>query len=443
MMFKKTTAQPSLTQPSLKQLAKDKNDQENKNPQQSAQSKPAEPLQQVAENDSKITQRPTQAPLDGSNKKLQVKKESVQQVPKPNEIPLQQSNQQFLSQYHYSETSIVSEKRRAHKEKKYCYIGQQPGLPEIQENISLFPGNRKPPLDEGENSNEIPNSEGKDTTRYGENDAEQNKPKIVVGSYQLQKALDGASSKDSQKRYENKINNQIENETRPKQSDPHLNSGQQYFSEEYNESSAKEHRSTQKRVISIRGGPTVRNQNLFPDTSNRNKYPGLKEQPAKELPTNNLKFSEDEQVPVSDSSSEEKNNGQKQPRINRNQDALEIGKTSSLTVKNGTNSSHPITKNDGDIVIYIRQPRKKERVLAPKITVDVTDSHSMTTSELEAQKIQVHEIQSKKGNGRKIINPRKSKSADIYQTTFNNGKFDFNILIVGHIKSNKFVIQIL
>ncbi|XP_046677187.1 uncharacterized protein LOC124365259 isoform X2 [Homalodisca vitripennis] len=81
-------------------------------------------------------------------------------------------------------------------------------------------------------------------------------------------------------------------------------------------------------------------------------------------------------------------------------------------------NSMPIDKNDGDIVIYIRQPRTKQEHLSPKITVDISDNHQMTAEELNAQKVQVHEIKNRNKKQKVLIqsiNPRKSKSADVYR----------------------------
>lgn len=86
----------------------------------------------------------------------------------------------------------------------------------------------------------------------------------------------------------------------------------------------------------------------------------------------------------------------------------------------------PDSKTDGDIVIFIRQPRSNKEQINPKITVDVTEKQYMTSSEMVSQKVQVHEtkVNTSKYHGapKKPIVPRKSKSAGNYPSFSSSGK---------------------
>lgn len=204
---------------------------------------------------------------------------------------------------------------------------------------------------------------------------------------------------------------------------------------EFYETTTKEEKyeSSQTRYLSMRGGTRIVNTR---PSEMSDQYQKFIENAGKDL-----KYSEDEPTrdsnvqgrkcndrpeglsQINESSSEDQDNGRNKYQENNNQRQ----RSQTSPDQNSIMSPGPASKTDGDIVIFIRQPRSKKEQVNPKITVDVTEKLYMTSAEMVAQKVQVHET---KGNTSKNhgapknpIVPRKSKSAGNYPSFSSSGKW--------------------
>lgn len=203
---------------------------------------------------------------------------------------------------------------------------------------------------------------------------------------------------------------------------------------EYYETTTKEEKyeSSQTRYSSMRGSTRIVNtrpsemsdqyKKFIRNAGKDLKYP--EDEPTRDCNVQGRKSNDRQEglSKINESSSEDQDSGNNKYQENNNQRQQSPTSPDQSTMM----GPEPASKTDGDIVIFIRQPRSKKEQINPKITVDVTEKLYMTSKEMVDQKVQVHEtkVNNSKNHGapKAPIVPRKSKSAGNYPSFSSSGK---------------------
>jgi len=423
MMFKKINGKAVLNQPSIIEPMQMRSS-ERRPPIPALSTKNSQTKEQTSEKNVNIEES-----TELNNKKLT---STMIEVPKLNnaeikEPTLKQTSDQQTSvqsniktsshykrtgnvrmEYEYSETSLLSQKKHNKTEKKYIYKmhnvsenGSDSPLKMIQNNnnMAILNDFEKNTLNKGSNPVMTISETNCDVNDIKEND--------ITNNMENQ----GSSTKDTSiLPTENKNNDStVKNITSQTLDRPGYFGNNYVLNEDYFESSTrdKHYKSNIKRVVLIRKDGTHENKpnnkflfnkqplsldkntDLRADTSKNNK----------ETNRNNI---------INVYKQQEKGNTDiLKTDLNKNKHEQQLNVT-----------SNPIEKDDGDLVIYFRQPKQKSTHISPEITVDVTKTHQLSPSELDNQQVHVHEIKPgvKIPNKKKIV-PRKSKSAEILHSS--------------------------
>uniref|UniRef100_A0A1B6MLQ1 Alpha-carbonic anhydrase domain-containing protein n=1 Tax=Graphocephala atropunctata TaxID=36148 RepID=A0A1B6MLQ1_9HEMI len=455
MMFKRIYGKPVLNQPSAKELEQVETEPTKK---QDQVSNPGIKSNNVGSAERK---GPESVVLSEEDQRGNIQREQIQSpnpgivVQKLGTTKKQENNKQISNninqepvrmyeQYEYSDTSSTSKKYYSRKEKK---INCENKLDVEENNTSSLIDEEKPSQIVTSKKSNFP--EVQDPKNYqiistereeiAQEKSSQRKIKIVVGSYMQQKSSLISSPVIIPKGDQDKsIVNSI-----PLPQDNAKNKDGQFIYEEYYESVTEEEKqkSAQKHFVVFSG---VKDPSQ-PGPSHEYRIP--KYEKPKDFIKQDSKYPEIEEEPTKDTSMNKigscSSEGGGMFQIVSSSEENDTSKTKTQTLKKNLvqrgypqqevqTSSVPIDKNDGDIVIYIRQPRIKQEHHSPKITVDISDGHQMTTEELSAQKVRVHESKNrtkKQKAGIKPINPRKSKSADIYRTPITGDSSESDVIV--------------
>lgn len=361
-------------------------------------------------------------------------------------------NDDSFTEYELSETNVLSQHKSVHKGKRYkLTVRQSPVNKENNESISRP---RKQPLTEDSPENNI---KAEDHPLVGIDQTKTDGGMINDQTLDLNKTVTDTNTKIQQvnvaENPDSSVNNEVvmtvleklDDSCRvPVKAEPVIPRQRPYTNEEFYESTTREEKyeSSEKRYVSMRGNTRIVNTRpckmldqgstpqLIRNAGKDLKYP-------EDVPTRDLNMQKSDlrpEVPlgkISESSSERQDNKITKNTENNNQNAKNSlpsskGQRNPTTLDQNTIvKSEQGNKNDGDIVIFIRQPRAKNEQVTPKITVDVTEKQFMTSSELDDQKVQVHEIKDKtnRNASKKPTVPRKSKSTGNYPSFSSSGKF--------------------